>query len=93
MESGVLIAVSVSGFLLLLLLIILVCIFKQRKEKRRRMNVTKDEENQDYGYDYFDPNATMEVEDTNDYYSSGLVNHYCSTNLSFTFISIAKRCS
>ena len=64
--------VGVSGFLLLLLLIILLCIFKQRKEKRRRAaEVTQDDENPVYG-DYSHPDPRMEVEDTNDYYSSGL---------------------
>jgi len=64
------VAVSVSGILLLLLLIILLCIFKQRKEKRRRASeVTQDDENPVYG-DYSDPDPRMEVEDTNDYYSS-----------------------
>ena len=69
------VAVSVSGILLLLLLlIILLCIFKQRKEKKRRRaaDVTQDDENPVYG-DYSHPDPRMEVEDTNAYYSSGLV--------------------
>ena len=73
-STGVMIAVSVSVTLLLLLLIILLCIFKQRKAKRRRAaEMTRDDDNPVYG-DYYDPDPTMEVEDTNDYYSSGLVN-------------------
>ena len=72
-STSVVIAVSVSGILLLLLLLtILLCVFKQRRAKRRAAEVTRDDENPVYG-DYYDPDPTMEVEDTNDYYSSGLV--------------------
>ena len=35
----------------------------------RAADVTKTDENATYG-DYFDPDQRMEVEDTNDYYSS-----------------------
>ena len=72
-STGVMVAVSISGILFLLLLIILLCIFKQRKVKiKRAADVTKEDENPVYG-DYFDPDPTMEVEDTNAYYSSGKV--------------------
>ena len=36
---------------------------------KREADVTDDDENPTYG-DYFDPDPRMEVEDTNDYYSS-----------------------
>ena len=66
--SGVMIAVSVSVSILLLLL--LVCIFKQREAKLRvAAEVRRDDENPVYGV-YFDPDPRMEVEDTNDHYSS-----------------------
>ena len=54
---------------LLLLIAILLCIFKQRKARRRAANVIKTDENATYG-DYSDPDARMEVEDSNAYYSS-----------------------
>ena len=69
-QTGIVITVSVL-ILLLLLITILLCIFKQRKTRRRAAKVTKYDENPTYG-DYSDPDARMEVEDTNDYYSSGL---------------------
>ena len=67
--AGVLIAVS--GFVFLSLFILL-CIFKQRKTRRRAAaNMTRSnvDENPVYGV-YFDTDPRMEVEDTNDYYSS-----------------------
>ena len=69
------IAVSVSVILLLLFLIL--CIVKQRKARKRKAtaDVTKEDENPTYG-DYFDPDPTMEVEDTNTYYSSGSIGYF-----------------
>ena len=62
------VAVSVLGCLLLFLT--LLCIFKLRgRPLRRTADVTDDDENPTYG-DYFDPDPRMEVEDSNDYYSS-----------------------
>ena len=85
-STGVIIAVSVSVILLLLLLIILLCIFNQQKAKRRRAaEVTQDDNNPVYG-DYFDPDPTMEVEDTNDYYSSGSVDSTTQKLICFFWI-------
>ena len=67
-QTEVVVTVSVAGCLLLLL-ITLLCIFKLRRAKRRAANVTKTDDNATYG-DYFDPDPRMEVEDTNDNYSS-----------------------
>ena len=55
--------------LIILLLLILVCIYKQRRTKGGSETVTRDDVNPTYG-DYVDPDPTVEVEDTNDYYSS-----------------------
>ena len=69
---AVVVAVSVSTSLLFLLLlfILLLCFFIQRRAKRRREEeATIDDENPVYG-DYFDLAPRMEVEDSNDYYSS-----------------------
>ena len=54
---------------LLLLFTIIACIFKLQKTRKRAANVIKTDENATYG-DHSDPNYRMEVEDTNDYYSS-----------------------
>ena len=67
-QTEVVVAVSVVGCLLLLLNT-LFCIFKQRRARRRDADVTKTDENATYG-NYSDPDYRMEVEDTNDYYSS-----------------------
>ena len=67
-QTGVIVTASILGPLLLLIAII-VCIFKQRKTRNRAANVIKTDENATYG-DYSDPDPRMEVEDTNDYYSS-----------------------
>ena len=67
-QTEIVVTASVLGCLLLL--IALLCIFKQRKRTtKREADVTDDDENPTYG-DYFDPNPRMEVDDTNDYYSS-----------------------
>ena len=71
-DPAVVVAVSVSTSLLFLLLLffILLCFFIQRRAKRRREEeATIDDENPVYG-DYFDLDPRMEVEDSNDYYSS-----------------------
>ena len=70
-SPGVLIGISATAAtsVLLLLFIILLCICKHQKAKRRAADVTEVDENHVYG-DYFDPDMRMEVEDTNDYYSS-----------------------
>ena len=67
-QTGVVITVSVLGFLLLLI-VILLCIFKQQRARRRAADVRGDDANPTYGY-YFDPNPVVEVEDNNAYYSS-----------------------
>ena len=67
-QTEVVVTVSALGCLLFLF-ITLLCIFKLRRAKRRAANVTKTDDNATYG-DYSDPDARMEVEDTNDYYSS-----------------------
>ena len=61
-------AVSILS-LVILLLLILVCIYKQRRTKGGSETVTHTDLNPTYG-DYVDPDPTVEVEDTNDYYSS-----------------------
>ena len=67
LTTVIVIIVSVLG---LLLIIIVLCIFKQRRARRvGAANVIKTDENATYG-DYSDPDPRMEVEDTNDYYSS-----------------------
>ena len=65
------IAIIASVLLLLLLLLVaFLCIFKKRRSKRRAGKVTKcDGPNPTYGK-YFDPDARMEVTDSNAYYSS-----------------------
>ena len=69
-ETEIVVTASVLGCLLPLLFIILLCILMQRRRtKRRAAEVTDVDENPVYGY-YFDPDPRMEVEDTNDYYSS-----------------------
>ena len=67
-QTEVVVAVSVVGCLLLLLNT-LFCIFKQRRASRREADATKTDDNAIYG-NYSDPDARMEVVDTNDYYSS-----------------------
>ena len=69
-QTEIVVTASVLGCLLPLLFIILLCIFMQRRRtKMRAAETTDDDENPVYGY-YFDPDPRMEVEDTNDYYSS-----------------------
>ena len=64
------IAVTVAVLGCLLLLIALLCIFKQRRRTISRGTHARQEDvNPTYG-DYSDPDPRMEVEDTNDYYSS-----------------------
>ena len=48
---------------------IAICICKQRKARKLAGNVTDIDENHTYG-DYYDPDPVVEVEDSNDYYSS-----------------------
>ena len=67
LQTGVVITVSLLA--LLLLVAILLFIFKQQRAKRRAADVRDEDENPTYG-DYYDPNPTVEVEDTNAYYSS-----------------------
>ena len=68
-QTGVIVIVIVMASILFLLFAILFCILKQRKTRNRAANVIKTDENATYG-DYSDPDPRMEVEDTNDYYSS-----------------------
>ena len=67
--GSIIVTTSILGPLLLLIAI-LFCIFKQRSTRRMgAAKVIKTDENATYG-DYSDPDYRMEVEDTNDYYSS-----------------------
>ena len=63
------VAITVLALVLLLLIATLLCIFKQRKARKRAAKATKYDENATYG-NYSDPDAKMEVEDSNAYYSS-----------------------
>ena len=87
-QPEVIATLSVFGCLLLLLIPVL-CIWKRQRARRdardvthearsRAAEVTREDENPTYG-DYFDPDPRAEVEDTNDYYSSGSVD--CTTQL------------
>ena len=68
-QTEVVVTVSALGCLLFLF-ITLLCIFKQRRRTISRGTHARQEDiNPTYG-DYFDPDPRMEVEDTNDYYSS-----------------------
>ena len=69
-QTEVVVTVSVVGCLLLLLFVTLLCIFKQRRRTIGRGTHERQEDvNPTYG-DYIDPDPRMEVEDTNNYYSS-----------------------
>ena len=64
------VAITVLALVLLLLITILLCIFKQQKARKRAAKATKYDENATYGNYSDDPDARMEVEDSNAYYSS-----------------------
>ena len=67
-QTEAVVTVSVLGCLLLLFIIL--CIFNQRRRTIGRATHARQEDvNPTYG-DYFDPDLRMEVEDTDDYYSS-----------------------
>ena len=63
------IVITLSLLALILLLLILLFALKHLRTKTRSVEQTRVEINQVYG-DYVDPDPTVEVEDTNAYYSS-----------------------
>ena len=67
-HGHILITVSVLG--LILLLLILLYVFKHKQTKKGVVAETRREMNPVYGDYYHDPDPTMEVKDTNAYYSS-----------------------